>query len=85
MESHINSVSKFCYLQILESRQNSNYLSEEVAKSLTHAFVNSSIFSMDPLPYSLPNCQMAKPRLIENHAALVVKYVKNPVTSLSPL
>ena len=53
-----------------------NYLSEEAAKSLTHAVVTSRLDNMKSLLHNLPNHQTEKLQLIQNHAARVVKKCK---------
>ena len=61
MESHISNVRKSCYLQIQNLSKLRNYLSEEAAKSLTHAFVTSRLDNMNSLLHYLPNYQTEKP------------------------
>ena len=52
------------------------YLSEEAAKSLTHAFVTFRLDNMNSLLHNLPNYQTKKLQFIQNHAARAVKKCK---------
>ena len=76
MESHISNVRKSCYLQIRNLSKIRNYLSEEAAKSLTHAFVTSRLDNMNSLLHNLPNYQIEKLQLIQNNAARLVQKCK---------
>ena len=72
MEVHINSISKSCYSQIRSLSKIRKYLTEDAAKSLTHAFVTSRLDNMNSLLHNVPDFQIQKLQLIQNHAARIV-------------
>ena len=76
MKSHINSITKSCYFQIRNLSKIRKYLSEEAAKSLTHAFVSSRLDNMNSLLYNVPLYQLKKLQLIQNQAARLIKKEK---------
>ena len=73
MKSHINHVIKSCYVQLRNLSRIRKYLTEEAAKSLTHAFVSSRLDMMNSLLFSIPDESIHKLQLIQNHAARIVK------------
>lgn len=72
MKSHINSTLKSCYSQIRALSKIRKYLTEDAAKSLTHAFVTSRLDNMNSLLYNIPNYQIQKLQLLQNHAARII-------------
>ena len=78
MKSHVNSVTKSCYFQIRSISKIRKYLTENSAKSLTHAFVTSRLDSMNSLLFDLPECLVTKLQLLQNNAArLIMKQRKS--------
>ena len=76
MNSHINSISKSCFLQIRNLSKIRYYLTEDAAKTLTHAFISSRLDNMNALLYNIPDFQIKRLQLIQNHAARIVMQVK---------
>ena len=78
MRAHVNSVVKSCYFQIRSLSKIRKYLTEDSAKSLTHAYVTSRLDNMNSLLFDIPNYQINKLQLVQNNAArLVLKQRKS--------
>ena len=78
MKAHVNSVSKSCYYQIRSLSKIRKYLTEDSAKSLTHAFVTSRLDNMNSLLFDIPDYIINKLQLIQNSAArLILKKKKS--------
>ena len=76
MIPHVNSITKACYFQIRNLSRIRSYLSEESAKTLTHAFVSSRLDNMNSLLYKVPKFLTTRLQNIQNNAARVVKKQK---------
>ena len=77
MGSHVNAVVKSCYFQIRSLSKIRKYLTEDSAKSLTHAFVTSRLDNMNSLLYDVTDSNIHKLQLVQNNAArLVLKQKK---------
>ena len=73
MKSHINSVTKSCYLQIRNLSKIRVYLTEESAISLSHAFISSRLDCMNSLLHNIPKSQLNRLQLIQNNTARIIK------------
>ena len=73
MKPHIDSIIKSCYIQMRSLSKIRKYLTEEAAKSLTHAFVSSRLDMMNAILFKIPDDLLKKLQLIQNHAARIVK------------
>ena len=69
MGPHLNRIIKSCYYQIRSLSKIWKYLTEDSAKSLTHAFVSSRLDGMNSLLYKVPDCLTHKLQLIQHNAA----------------
>ena len=77
MGSHVNAVIKSCYFQIRSLSKIRRYLTEDSAKSLTHAFVTSRLDNMNSLLYDVTDSKIDRLQLVQNNAArLVLKQKK---------
>lgn len=76
MNTQINSIVKSCYFQMRNLSKIRKYLSEDAAKALTHAFVSSRLDNMNSLLANIPDYQIHKLQLIQNHAARIIKKQK---------
>ena len=78
MRPHVNKIVKSCYYQIRSLSKIRKYLTEDSAKSLTHAFVTSRLDGMNSLLYKVPDCLTHKLQLIQHNAArLILKKKKS--------
>ena len=84
MIQHVNNIIKSCYYQILTLSKFRKYLTIESSKKLIHAFVSSCLDNLNSLLIKLPDTQLKRLQLIQNHAArLVMRQKKSShVTSL---
>ena len=64
MGSHVNAVVKSCYFQIRSISKIRKYLTEDSAKSLTHAFVTSRLDNMNSLLYDVTDSKIHKLQLV---------------------
>ena len=73
MKSHIDSVTRSCYIQIRNLSKIRKYLSEDSAKTLSHAFVTSRLDSMNSILYDVPKTKTNRLQNIQNHVARIIK------------
>ena len=72
MRAHVNSTLKSCYFQIRCLSKIRKYLTEDSAKTLTHAFVTSRLDNMNALLYDIPDCLIRKLQIVQNSAARLI-------------
>jgi hypothetical protein len=72
MESHIRCLLRSCYASLRDIGKVRGYLTEHSAKLLVHAYVTSKLDSLNSLLYGLPQYQIQKLQLIQNHAARII-------------
>lgn len=84
MKPHVDSIMKSCYVQMRNLSKIRKYLTEEAAKSLTHAFVSSRLDMMNSILYNIPDNLLNKLQLIQNNAARIVKKA-NRYCHITPL
>ena len=72
MIQHVNNIIKSCYYQIRTLSKIRKYLTIESSKKLIHAFVSSRLDNLNSLLIKLPDTQLRRLQLIQNHAARLV-------------
>ena len=84
MSPQISSILKSCYCHLRYLSQIRKYLSIEAATTLVHAFITSKLDNLNALLFGLPDYQIDKLQLVQNHAAkLILK--KGKYDSVTPL
>ena len=84
MRTHVNSILQSCYFQIRSLSKIRKYLTEDSAKSLSHAFVTSRLDNMNSLLFKIPNYQIDRLQLVQNNMARLVMKEKRSC-SITPL
>ena len=69
MEAHINSITKKSFYHLTRIRQIKKYISKNLAESLIHSFISSSLDYCNSLFYKLPKYQIEKLQHVQNSAA----------------
>ena len=72
MEDHVNSVCKSAFFHIRRIAKIRNYLSEESAATLVHAFVTCKLDNGNSLLYGLPKFLIQRLQSVQNCAARLV-------------
>ena len=76
MKQHVNNIIKSCYYQIRSLSKIRKYLTIESSKKLIHAFVSSRLDNLNSLLIELPDTQLRRLQVIQNHAARLVMQQK---------
>ena len=72
MSSHISKLCSVALYHLYNIRRIRKYLSQEVTKTLVHAFITSCIDCCNSLLYGLPNSQLTKIQRVMNASARLV-------------
>ena len=72
MTSHVNNISKSCYVHLRNIARIRPNLTEESAATLVHAFISSKLDCGNTLLYGVPDKVIRKLQLIQNNAARIV-------------
>ena len=72
IKSHIRCLLRSCYASLRDIGKVRGYLTEHSAKLLVHAYETSKLDSLNSLLYGLPQYQIQKLQLIQNHAARII-------------
>ena len=83
MESHVNTVVKACYFQIRSLSKIRKHLTDDSAKSLTHAFVKSRLDDMNSLQFDVTDSKLQKLKLVQHNAARLI--MKKKSCHITPL
>jgi exonuclease III len=72
MVSHVNHISKSCYVHLRSIGRIRPNLTEDAAATLVHSFISSKLDNANSLLYGIPEKVMTKLQVIQNNAARIV-------------